>query len=243
MSHANHSSRFLEVMSQLERVGAAPAGRPGQGWPFVTLSRQAGAGGHTLAETLLKVMEQEKDTKLFRGWQVFDQLLCDVLLQDSRLHVSMQALLAEEYHSQVQEFISGLLGGHSDQYLMVHRLFETIRALAMVGKVIIVGRGGSQATKKLPLGVHIRLVAPEPVRVQRMMKLLSQSEDRARQTAQQQDRDRARLLKAHFQAEIDDPLLYDAVWNTGAVPFETIAESIVSLLKHRVSEAGAQAGV
>ena len=51
-----------------------------------------------------------------------------------------------------------------------------------------------------------------------------------------QDHDRLRLIKSFFAADIDDPLLYDAVWNTGTVPVEAIAEAVVSIIKHRLAE-------
>jgi cytidylate kinase len=179
-------------------------------------------------------MDRQPDRDLFQGWQVCDQRLCEMLVQDSKLQVSMQSLLAEEYHSQIQTFIAGLLGGQADQNLVMRKLFETIRSLARVGKVIIVGRAGSQVTRELPLGVHVRLVAPETLRIRRMSQLLGKSGDEAKRATHQQDSDRARLLKSFFYADIDDPLLYDCVWNTGLAPFEAIAEAIIALLKQRV---------
>ena len=235
MAYEDDIRRFLTAMSEAEGSRVAHAGRE-RALPFVTISRQAGAGGHTLAETLVRTMEQEQDTRLFRGWQVFDQRLCEMLIQDSQLDVSMQSLLSEEYRSQIQEFVLGLFGRRSPQYLVMIKMFEAIRTLAAVGKVIIVGRGGSQVTRRLQLGVHVRLVAPESVRVQRMMKLLLQNEEAAWQTVRKQDSDRVRLLQSYFQVNIDDPFLYDAIYNTGVVSAEAIAETIVAIVKCRVQE-------
>ena len=41
------------------------------------------------------------------------------------------------------------------------------------------------------------------------------------------------MLKRHFRVNIDDPLLYDAVWNTAQVAFDDIAESIAVMLESR----------
>jgi cytidylate kinase len=228
-------TRFLEALSRVEQIESLPHGGPRRALPFVTISRQAGAGGHTLADTLLKLMAQQEDTALFQGWQILDQQLCGILLQDDRLDVSMQSLLSEEYRSQVRDFVRGLLA-QPDQHVAIRRMFEVIRSLASVGKVIIVGRAGSHVTKRLELGVHTRLVAPEYLRIRRMMKLLNQDEDEARRTVRRQDSDRARLLKSYFQVDIDDPLQYDVVWNTGGASFAVIANSIISLIKQRVQD-------
>jgi len=232
MSLPEDITRFLNVMAETERTKPVSGAKKAM-LSFVTISRQAGAGGHTLAQTLIRRMAQETDP-LFQSWQICDQQLCEMLLQDGHLNVSLQSLLAEEYRSQIQELVGELFSKQPSQYLIMREMFETIRSLAAIGKVIIVGRGGSQVTKKLETGVHVRLAAPETVRVQRMMRLLGQSEAEARAAVYKQDQDRARLLKSFFQLDINDPLLYDAVWNTSTVPFEVIAEAIVSLIKHRI---------
>jgi len=243
MNPSTDISRFLDALSKAEHVeDLLPHGGPRGTLPFVTISRQAGAGGHTLAETLLRLMERQEDKTLFHGWRILDQQLCDLLLQDSRLDVSMQSLLSEEYRSQVREFVRSLLG-QQDQHVAIRKLFEVVRSLAAVGKVIIVGRAGSHLTRRLELGAHVRLVAPEPLRIRRMMKLLNQDEDETRKVVRKQDHDRIRLLKAYFQVDIDDPLQYDVIWNTGAVSFEVIAESIIGLIEQRVQDWRLAAGV
>ncbi len=236
MNPTTDITRFLDALSRAEEAETTHHGGVFRGrLPFVTLSRQAGAGGHSLAEVLLKLLQKQEDPQIFHGWQILDQQLCDILLQDQRLDVSMQSLLSEEYRSQMRDFVRSVLG-QQDQHATIRRMFEVIRSLAAVGKVIIVGRGGTQVTKRLELGVHMRLVAPEHQRVRRMMKLLNQDEDAARRSMRKQDHDRVRLLKSYFQIDIDDPLQYDAIWNTGGVSFEVIAESIVALLRQRVQD-------
>ena len=68
-----------------------------------------------------------------------------------------------------------------------------------------------------------------------MMEWHTVDERKAAELMGKADNGRARLLKRHFRVDIDDPLLYDAVWNTGVVSFEAIAESIVALLKERAA--------
>ena len=106
-----------------------------------------------------------------------------------------------------------------------------VRTLATVGNVIIVGRAGACATRGLPHGIHVRLIAPEPWRVARMRQLFGLSESEARQVMARQDRDRARLVTEHFQQDINDPLLYHAVWNTGMTPLEEIARSLIAMIR------------
>ena len=81
--------------------------------------------------------------------------------------------------------------------------------------------------------------AVDGVRVERMMELHGVDERKATELIDKSDSGRARLLKRHFRVNIDDPLLYDAVWNTATASFESIAESIIAVLRER---AGRNAG-
>ena len=196
-----------------------------------------------MAYTLVQQMQKEHDP-FFQGWQVFDRQLAEKLMEDPKLHVSLQSLLTEEYRSEIEDSICSLLGGETPQYIVVKKLFETIRTLAMLGRVIIVGRAGMCVARDLPDGVRIRLVASEATRVKRMMALFHLSEKEAREMVYKQDHDRARFVRDHFSRDIHDPLLYDITWNTEAVAFEAIAASVISLIKSRIvpfpSESGSR---
>ena len=232
-SRTHRVERFVHahLAGHADPVGdAAPRLRP-----YVTISRQAGAGGLVLAETLVEVFGRQDDEELFGGWQVFDQKLCEVVAEDADLADSLDALLAEEYRTRTDEFISQIFRPAKDQTYVMGRVFRVVRTVASVGKAIIVGRGGSEVTRGMKPGVSLRLVAPEPARIARLMELESVDEREAREIAGRRDAARARLLRRHFRADIADPLLYDTVWNTGLASFEEIAEAVAEMLRHRAA--------
>ena len=74
------------------------------------------------------------------------------------------------------------------------------------------------------------------------MQLLQVGEPDAREMVKTQDRARAALVRAHGHRDIDDPLLYDAVWNTETVPFDVITGSILELVKQRTRNPAAASG-
>jgi hypothetical protein len=43
-------------------------------------------------------------------------------------------------------------------------------------------------------------------------------------------------LKAYFDADIEDPTGYDAVWNTGSASITEIAEATAATLRRRVAD-------
>jgi len=49
----------------------------------------------------------------------------------------------------------------------------------------------------------------------------------------EQDKGRSRLIKNFFNRNIDDPLLYDTLWNTDTVCIEEIARLLVGMIKDK----------
>ncbi len=224
--------RFLKVNFYEGEHPVEPDLRRGL-YPFVTVSREYGAGGRTFAEVLLELMGQERDS-VFHNWRIFDRELCEELAGQESSHSALRALVTEEYQSEIERLILTLLGQSSGQSLAVKKLFESIRMLATFGKVIIIGRAGACVTQSLPLGVHLRLTAPEWLRIHRL-RLGSMNPAQARKILNRTDRGRALLVRNCFQRDIADPTLYDAVWNTARVPFPTIARQTIHLIRERLN--------
>ena len=102
-----------------------------------------------------------------------------------------------------------------------------------LGKVIIVGRGSAMVTRDIPGAINVRLVAPETSRVRWMMKKLKLDRPAALKAVRKQDADRRKMVKTFFQKDIDDPLLYDAVWNSETVNPHEMSHAIIGMLSHR----------
>lgn len=219
---------FLRAMEYAKQVPPPPA-KTGS-YPFVTISRQTGAGGHSLARALLGEMRKSNDP-LFQDWFVFDAEMCQRIFQEAKLYVSFESLVTEEHLSEIEDIMSQLLAQRGPQTDIHYKLFKAIRLLAGFGKAIFVGRGAMCLTQALPAGIHLRLVAPLAVRTRRMMALHQAAEKEARAMIADQDEARAWLVKRYFGKNIEDPLLYHAVWNTHLVPAQEIAGFTLELIK------------
>jgi cytidylate kinase len=203
------------------------------GFPFVTISRESGAGGHTLAREILRQLEHSTDEEWARGWEVFDYRLCLLLAQDPELNAPLDSLLREEYQSSFQQTLFDILTGHDEQMKLHKRIFEVIRILGMIGRVVIVGRAGNLVTRDLHGGVHLRLVAPLPLRVKQMMELMDADEETARREMEKQDHERAEMVRDYFNRDIANPLDFDCVWNMGGINHTFVAATTVRLLTEK----------
>lgn len=224
--------RLLRAASAEDAVGRRAPGAA----PFVTVSRQAGAGGTRLARLLLAELERRDDARL-RGWRVYGRELCDALSRDERLSVDLDALLREAYRGDIEDALARVIGDLSPQSAVLGRLFKVIRAAAAAGKAIIIGRGAACATSRLPLGVHVRLVAPRRARLAAFMHGTRLGREDAERRLDELDRSRAALVKKQFGRDIDDPLLYDATYNVDRVPLERVAREVSDLVALRVEQA------
>ncbi|MCZ7591892.1 MAG: cytidylate kinase-like family protein [Kiritimatiellae bacterium] len=227
MNHASIVRQYLRDRATEELVT--------ESFPFVTVSREAGAGGHTLAREIIRKLEKIHPGSFAEGWEVFDHKLCLLIAEDKKLGVSFERLLTEEYRSEVEQVISELLEKRVSSYELYKRIFEVVRILALLGKCVIVGRGGMCVTADMPLGVHVRLVAPENLRVERMAKMLEITTREAAKKIKQQDDDRHRLVNDFFGKDIESPHLYDAVFNTERLAVSDIADAVADLVVSRMA--------
>lgn len=237
MTALGNLERYLKAQIAAHHAPTPPGMPNGAPHPFVTISRQAGAGGYRLADELLVVFAQQDDQDIFGGWQVFDQKLCEIVASDPGFSKSLDSLMSEEYRHPTADIVHSVLRSSLDQDYVMGRVFRVVRALASIGKAIIVGRGGAQVTAGMSPGVRMRLIADADARVEGVMAHYGLDRKQARTHAKKLDASRARLIKAHFDADIDDPTQYDIVWNTTTASTEDIAHAVVALVRHRVSVA------
>lgn len=222
--------RYLSASAFKEARGEA-ASLPRS--PFITLSREAGAGGRSLAEALLAAMRLRPGSELLRGWEAFDRELCRLAAEDPEVASAFEALMSERFRSGVDDYVSHLVAGTPSRSRVHRRVFGAVRRLASVGKAVLIGRGAACLTRDLPGGVHVRLVAPKPWRVRRVAERMELNRVSALKWVEEQDADRARLVMTYFRRDIADPHLYDCVWSVDKVPVEAVVESVLSLVELR----------
>ena len=93
MSEVTTIKTFIDTISYKEKIAKRTDLTKGL-YPFVTISRQTGAGGNRLAKAIVKEMEQLPNDPLFQGWQILDREICERLVADPELKVSMESLLS-----------------------------------------------------------------------------------------------------------------------------------------------------
>lgn len=198
--------------------------------PFVTISRQAGAGGRSLAKRLALRLNEREHADV--PWTVWDNELVERVAAELRLPASRIAAL-EDVRPTWLEAALGSLAVTSDpsgQMTVFHRVAATIRSLAEIGRVIIVGRGAGFVTADLPGGVHVRLVAPRDRRIEWTAQSMGISPEVAADWVKEKDAAREAFYRRYFPSRPLIPENFTATFNTAAATDDQLEESVMALV-------------
>jgi len=112
-------------------------------------------------------------------------------------------------------------------------LESVIRELASGPPLVIRSRGSQFILRDFPGSLHVLVVAPLEVRIGHVMQTMALNENDARQEIRRFDACRHEFAKRYFRAELEDPLNYDLIINTGRLSFEAAASNIVNAFRWR----------
>lgn len=213
------------------RSRRSESGESDQPRAFLTLSREAGAGAHSVGERLVEILNGHQPEV---PWTLFDDNLVHEVLREHDLSKDLARYMSEERAAEITDFMEVALGLHPHVDGLVRKMKATIITLARIGHVILVGRGSHVLTRGLPGGVHVRLVATPEHRRANLARVLDLDFRQAGVRMNTMDAGRRAWVKRHCGEDVDDPLTYDAVINTTAQSIDAIA----SMLDRRLMVAG-----
>lgn len=191
----------------------------------VTISRQAGCGALVVAEKLAHYLQAHAVVDA-RPWAVYDSNLIDKVLADHGLPPYLSKFLREDRVSQLEDLMADVLGALPPTATVIKHVTETMHGLVATGNVILIGRGGNVVTAKLPHVFHVRLVAPLDKRIEHCIEAYHMTREKASRFCPDEDHARQRYFRKYFNADIDDPLLYHMIINTGQMGYDATAKVI-----------------
>ena len=86
--------------------------------------------------------------------------------------------------------------------------------MAARDNVVLVGRASTVILGDVPHALRVRVIAPEPMRAQRMEREQGLTPEAALEFVRDADRDLASRVRFFYDLDWEDPLLYDVVLNT-----------------------------
>jgi cytidylate kinase len=178
----------------------------------ITLSRQAESGGDEIA---LLVAER-------LGVRLTDRVILERIAQREGLPIAQLAVFDEVIPGTLEAVIAEWRTSVShDVYL--RRLVHTLLMLEREDGVLIMGRGAAFVLTD-PGTLHIRVVAPLPCRIARLVQREGVPRSTAERMLTRSDQIRVRFVAQAFDADIDAPCHYDLTINTAELTPEDAAE-------------------
>lgn len=210
--------------------------------PFVTISRQAGAGGRSFGRALVDRL----NAKFQNGprWTLWDDELVQKVAREHALAEAYVQALEDQPHGWFHDFLHGLPTGgndrHPDEFKVYRRVASTIRALARAGRAVIVGRGGAFITADLAAGTHLRLVAPLEFRIREMARRLDITPDAAAGVVREMEHNRAIFYRRHWPHKAIDPESFTMTFNSAKIDLERMVDCVLPLIASQNKCAGAE---
>ncbi|WP_052571046.1 AAA family ATPase [Geothrix fermentans] len=208
---------WMRIRERFARARQAPP------HPSVTISRQYGCEGYSLAQRLQALLEEASG----QPWTLFDKALVDQVASDEKLSRQILGHLGDESHAQdVLRTHFGHLT-HDDAYAKV---VKHLVHIAMAGGAIIVGRGGAVACQDLKNCFHFRLEASFEFRTATIARRLELPLPEAEKLVRTQSKLREKFISEFLHADVTSSRWYDAVFNNERQSVEAIAQSCARLV-------------
>ena len=217
------------VKGYVRASGARRKPRPKTPAPYVTISRESGAGGREVGEALARLLTEPGS---HTPWKCYDRELVDEIIRDHNLSEKLRSSLEEEQMSRLDDWVSSVIEHKPPQVVLAEKTARTVRSLALRGHAVILGRGGGILTRDLPMGLHVRLIAPKTVRLERKQEQArKQGKELHEADLDRIDAARAGYVRSYWGADQTDPHNYDLVLNTHCLGIEACAMLIAGMVR------------
>lgn len=202
--------------------------------PIVTISREFGAGGSSVAQLVAEELGAELvDAALVNDVaRRLEYPEATVASADERPETFVDRLLdslkylAPAQALALQRRQSGAVV--EPRWEIVNLTQELIREVARQGKAVVVGRGAAFVLRDHPNALHVFLHAAPEVRVEAIKRRLMLNEQAARERIRKTDGERAAYIRQLYHADWRDCANYDLAINTGRLGFSRAAALIIA---------------
>ncbi len=195
--------------------------------PCITIAREFGCQAYPLAERLV---ERFNARTAGNPWILLDRQIFDEVARLSGYSVDQIEKSQDTPQSLKSIFAMFLDGCMAEETEIFSCMRSALRGFAERGNCVIVGRGAVCAAQDLKNCIHVRLVASEQFRVQKIMDYHKMSENEARKFIELHKKQRDDFIARFTREDLTDAKLYHLVINNGRMGIDKIASLIEEYL-------------
>jgi cytidylate kinase len=213
----------LETLVELGRrnQGVNAVVDRGQFRPSITISREFGCEGFTVAQRAQSLLQE----KTGGAWGLLDRQVVDKVAGDPNEAMSVLRKLGEK-NTFLDEMMSTILTNWNSDVDYYKLICNQITLFAKGGHVIVVGLGAAILTQSMPNCYQFRIVAPIDFRIASVARRHNLSEEEAGRIIAKSQKQRVAFINDFLNHDVADPALYHAIFNREKNSVEQIAEMI-----------------
>ena len=186
----------------------------------ITISREFGSEGDAIARKVAQALDYHFVDQKFIG-----TILTQYGYVEFDKELSSLPTFWERFDAQREK----------QRDVMANMLNQVIQAVAHHGHVVILGRSGFEVLGGFADVIHVRLQAPFPVRVGRVMEQQGLSFEQAETAVKKSDKTRVAFVEEFYKIPWDSIHAFDMVLNTGKVSPDLATNWLIDIAKVPVS--------
>ena len=230
----NLEARIAAHVHAWQRLKESKQPRPPEVHPFITIAREFGCEGAALAHRLIEILNERCRPSI--PWVAYDHELLDKVSQELHLHNELISALDGRRRDEMSELFEAILNRRVDDALVVRKLAEVVRSLAVHGHSVLVGRGSYLITQDLKTGMHVRLVAPFEWRAHQVASVRGIDYAEAKNLVTEGERERAHYVHTYFVQDPAHVVHHDLVIDNSRFNLAQIAEIVFTAVGARFGE-------
>ncbi len=199
----------------------------------ITISRQFGAGGRTLAENVGQRL----------GYEIAHEGVIEKIAEKAKVSAEVIRSFESEAKGLLrrasdllspQNFVGRILEpkrNYMDGELYIDLLRRIIPEVADQGNIIILGRGAQFILKGRPDTYHVLLVASRDDRIRFMQEHYGLTSSKAVEAVAKQGKRREKLMRLFNLGDYDNPTHYDLVLNLSKVGMDQSVDLVCEMVE------------
>jgi cytidylate kinase-like protein len=197
--------------------------------PFITISREYGAGGYEIGLKIAELLSKEKNGE--KNWAAYDKNILENISNDLGLSKKLAETLTNDSRSSLTSLMQATFKDFPPQITVFKKLVEIERMLASNGHVILIGRAGNLITKNLKGGFHIRIVSDMKTKSEKISKTFEISKHDAEKMIIEKSDLRESFIKKFVKFDTTNPHNYHLFVNSSKYSTEQTAQIIIEGMK------------
>lgn len=193
--------------------------------PFITVAREPGSGGAPIAEAVARKLK----------FEFVDEQLVDAVARSTRKRRAVIEQIDEKSRNKIEDIVHSMLNAeYVDEQTYISALVRTILSYAHRGNCVILGRGSNFLTP-FAKGLHVSIVAPYDIRVQRAMDYEGHSEAKAKRVIAEVEKERQEFVRQYFSRNLKQRNVFDLTLNSTYFTVPKARDVIVEAFKQKFS--------